>query len=88
MSTAVCSINAAKFFAESLRSEINKYIYQPLEETSPWYSTVKTLCEEFLKKSDLEKFYRSFFAAVPLNSTQTLGQIIMSAKDFCMALLS
>ena len=35
VSTAVCSISVVKFYAESLRSEINKYIYQPLEETSP-----------------------------------------------------
>ena len=57
MSIAVRSINVAEVFAESLRSELNSYTYQPIQEGTDEFFALKTLYDDFLKNGNLEKFY-------------------------------
>ena len=69
MSGAVRNINAFEVFAESLRSELNCYKYQPLLEGTVEFSVFKTLYDDFLKNGNLEKFYSKYYATVPMKST-------------------
>lgn len=70
MSIAVRSINVAEVFAESLRSELNSYTYQPIQEGTDEFFALKTLYDDFLKNGNLEKFYSKYYATVPLKSTR------------------
>ena len=54
MPGAVPNINASEVFAESLRSELNSYKYQPLLEGTEEFSVLKTLYDDFLKNGNLE----------------------------------
>lgn len=67
---AVRSINASEVFAESLRSELNNYKYQPLLEGTHEFCVLKTLYDGFLKNGNLEKFYSKYYATVPMKSTR------------------
>lgn len=67
---AIRSINASEVFAESLRSELNNYKYQPLLEGTHEFCVLKTLYDGFLKNGNLEKFYSKYYATVPMKSTR------------------
>ena len=51
--------------------ETCSYVYQPLSESSDEYSFVKTLYDDFTKSGTLglDKYYRKYYAKVPLRST-------------------
>ena len=70
MSIAVRSINVAEVFAESLRSELNSYTYQPIQEGTDEFFALKTLYDDFFKNGNLEKFYSKYYATVSLKSTR------------------
>ena len=67
---AIRNINASEVFAESLRSELNNYKYQPLLEGTDEFCVLKTLYDDFLKNGILEKFYSKYYATVPMKSTR------------------
>ena len=70
MPGAIRNINASEVFAESLRSELNNYKYQPLLEGTDEFCVLKTLYDDFLKNGNLEKFYSKHYATVPMKSTR------------------
>ena len=70
MPGAIRNINASEVFAESLRSELNNYKYQPLLEGTDEFCVLKTLYDDFLKSGNLEKFYSKYYATVPMKSTR------------------
>ena len=53
---------------EYLRKELRSYVYQPLSESSDEYSFLKTLYDDFTKSGNLDKYYSTYYAKVPLRS--------------------
>ena len=70
MPGSIRNLNASEVFAESLRSELNNYKYQPLLEGTDEFCALKTLYDDFLKNGNLEKFYSKYYATVPMKSTR------------------
>ena len=83
MSIAVRSINVAEVFAESLRSELNSYTYQPIQEGTDEFFALKTLYDDFLKNGNLEKFYSKYYATVPLKSTRFSVDLRGTRRHYC-----
>ena len=76
---AVRNINAAGVFAENLRNELSSYVNQPLSESSDEYPFLKTLYDDFTKSGNLDKYYRKYYANVPLRSTTFFSGVSKNA---------
>jgi len=70
VASAIGKINEAEVFTKRLRDELTKYSYQQSEEGSFEFTCIKSMYDGLLKYGDLEKFYKKYYATVPVKSMQ------------------
>lgn len=63
------NVKGNEVFSTSIRNELSLYQYKELEEGTKEFLVMKALIEGYSKNGNVEKFYRNYYAQVPLKST-------------------
>lgn len=73
------NVKGNEVFSTSIRNELSLYQHKEFEEGTEEFLVMKALIEGYSKNGNIEKFYRNYYAQVPLKSTTFFSGLSHSA---------